>query len=39
MTREEKKQVIEITRQLGIEHNVDVSATIAELEEQLNAYE
>lgn len=36
---EEKKQVIEITRQLGIEHNVDVSATIAELEEQLNAYE
>lgn len=36
---EEKKQVIEITRQLGIENNVDVSAIIAELEEQLNAYE
>lgn len=36
---EEKKELIKVTRQLGIENNVDVSAIIAELEEELNAHE
>ena len=36
---EEKKELIKATRQLGIENNIDVSAIIAELEEELDAYE
>ena len=36
---EEKKELIKVTRQLGIDHNVDVSVIIAELEEELNVYE
>lgn len=35
---EQKKKLIEATRQLGIKHNVDVSVIVAEFEAELDAY-